>query len=110
MPSSPATVSETTEPTKARVIATLSEAKKYGRDRGRPNFHRKTMRLAPNEDSTASNSGAVVARPAETFTVIGKKQITKAVTMAGSVPIPNQTTRTGTKADFGTLLKPTIRG
>src|SRR5262249_61095249 len=99
MPSSPATVSETTEPTKARVIATLSEAKKYGRDRGRPIFHRISMRLAPSERSTSSISGSIGARPAETFTVIGKKQITKHGTVAGSGAIPNQSTQARTKDD-----------
>ena len=36
MPTLAATVSETTEPTNARVIATFSEPKKYGRARGMP--------------------------------------------------------------------------
>ena len=40
MPRFDATVSEITVPTKASVIATFSEAKKYGIVRGRPTFHR----------------------------------------------------------------------
>src|SRR5688500_12023981 len=40
MPRLPAIVSEITEPTKASVTATLSEAKKYGMARGRPTLSR----------------------------------------------------------------------
>ncbi len=40
MPRLEATVSEITVPTKASVIATFSEAKKYGIVRGKPTFHR----------------------------------------------------------------------
>ena len=41
---------------------------------------------------------------------IGKNDSMKAVTTAGTVPAPNQMTKTGTSAALGTLLKPTRRG
>src|SRR5690606_25644697 len=110
MPTLDATVSEMTEPTKARVIATLSDAKKYGMERGRATFFRISMRLAPSERITSCSSGSSVARPVAIFTTTGKNEIRNAVTIAGTVPMPNQTTSTGTKATFGMLLKPTING
>src|ERR1051325_11540852 len=110
MPSFEATVSETTEPMNASVIATFSEAKKYGSERGRPIFSITSARLAPSARSTSSSSGSMVASPVATLTVIGKKQMTNAVRIAGTVPMPNHTTTTGTSAAFGMLLKPTISG
>ena len=44
------------------------------------------------------------------FTVIGKNEIRKAVSIAGPAPMPNHTTRMGTKAAFGSALKPVING
>jgi hypothetical protein len=45
-----------------------------------------------------------------TLTTMGKKQIRKAVRIAGTEPIPNHTTRIGTKATLGMALKPTSSG
>ena len=44
------------------------------------------------------------------LTVIGKKEIRKAVSTPGPRPMPNQTTRMGTTAALGTALKATISG
>lgn len=44
------------------------------------------------------------------FTVIGKKEIRKAVRMPGPKPMPNHTTKMGTIAALGTALKATISG
>ena len=49
-----AMLSEITEPTKASVIATFSEAKKYGIERGRPILMRIWCRLAPSARITSS--------------------------------------------------------
>ena len=68
------------------------------------------MREAPRERSTSSSSGSRVARPVATLTTTGKKEIRKAVRMAGTVPMPNHTTSTGTKATLGMELKPTSSG
>jgi hypothetical protein len=42
--------------------------------------------------------------------MIGKKLIKKAVRIAGPAPIPNQTTKIGTKAALGSALKAVING
>ena len=110
MPSLDATVSDTTVPTNASVIATFSEAKKYGRQRGSPTFSRMSRRVAPSERSTSSSSGSSVARPVATFTTMGKKQIRHAVRTAGRLPMPNHTTRMGTNAALGMLLNATSSG
>ncbi len=44
------------------------------------------------------------------LTMMGKKLIRKAVRMAGPAPMPNQTTRMGTKAALGSALKAVISG
>src|SRR5262249_36917794 len=103
-------VSEMTDPTNASVIATLSDAKKYGRQRGTLALMMTSHRDAPSERSTSINSRSVAATPAATFTVIGKNESTNAVITAGTVPIPNQSTSTGTTATFGTELKATSSG
>ena len=59
---------------------------------------------APRERKTSSNSGSTVAKPAATFTTIGKKANMNAVIIAGGVPIPNQITKIGTIATLGTEL------
>jgi len=92
------------------VIATLSEAKKYGIDRGRPIFHRICVLRAPSERITSCSSGSIVASPVATLTTIGKNEIRKAVRTAGTVPMPNQMTRTGTIATFGIELNATMIG
>jgi hypothetical protein len=69
-----------------------------------------SQRLAPSTRSTSSSSGSSVARPVAMFTMIGKKLIRKAVRMAGPTPMPNHTTRIGTKAALGRALKPVISG
>ena len=79
MPLFAPTVSETTAPTKASVIATLSEPKKYGSERGMPTLRMMSSLEAPSARSTSSSSGSVVARPVATFTTIGKNEIRKAV-------------------------------
>ena len=48
----------------------------------------------------------MVAKPVATFTTTGKNESKNAASTAGTVPTPNQMTRTGTSAAFGTLLKP----
>ena len=101
---------EITEPTNASVIATFNDAKKYGIARGSPTLMNVSRGLAPSERSTSSISGSTVARPVATLTAIGKKLIRNAVSTAGMVPMPNQMTRTGTMATFGTELKPTSIG
>ena len=44
------------------------------------------------------------------LTMMGKKLIRKAVSTAGPTPMPNHTTRMGTKAALGRALKPVISG
>ena len=97
-------------PTKASVIATFSEAKKYGIARGSPTFIRILRLLAPSERITSSSSGSMVASPVATLTAIGKNETRNAVSTAGTVPMPNQITNTGTTATLGMLLKPTSTG
>jgi hypothetical protein len=46
-----------TEPTKASVIATFSEAKKYGIARGMPTFRMMSRLDAPSARSTSSSLG-----------------------------------------------------
>src|SRR6478752_9257715 len=65
MPSFDAKVSEITVPTKASVIATFSDAKKYGIDRGSPTLRRMSSLLAPSERRTSSSSGSTVASPVD---------------------------------------------
>src|SRR6056297_3707642 len=110
MPMFDATVSDSTAPTKESVIATFSEAKKYGIVRGRPTFQRISLLDAPSVLSTSSSSGSVVASPVAMFTTMGKTQITIAVSTAGVVPDPNQSTKIGTTATFGIDENPTSRG
>ena len=69
-----------------------------------------SRRVAPSERSTSSSSGSSVARPVATLTTIGKKQIRNAVRIAGTVPMPNHTTRIGTNAALGMLLNATSSG
>jgi len=51
-----------------------------------------------------------VARPTATFTATGKKASRNAVSTAGTAPIPNHMTSSGTMAALGMLLKPTRSG
>ncbi len=44
------------------------------------------------------------------FTVMGKKQIRNAVSVAGTTPMPNHTTRIGTNAALGMALNATSSG
>ena len=60
--------------------------------------------LAPSARSTSRSSGSTVAMPVATFTRIGKNASRNAVMTAGTVPMPNQITSTGTTATFGTEL------
>ena len=55
-------------------------------------------------------TGSNVARPVAMLTVMGKKLIRNAVSTAGPAPMPNHTTRIGTKAALGRALKPVING
>ena len=110
MPLLAATVSETIEPTKATVIAIFSDAKKYGMARGRPTFMMTCRFDAPSARSTSRSSGSTVAIPVATLTRIGKNASRNAVMIAGTVPIPNQMTRIGITATFGTELKPISTG
>ena len=110
MPTFDAIDSETTEPMNASVIATFSEAKKYGMDRGNPTFLITCQRLAPKARSTSCSSGSTVAMPTATFTRIGKKAMRNAVMIAGMVPTPNQITKMGTTATFGMELNPINAG
>src|SRR5579872_466519 len=105
MPLLDATVSEITEPMKDNVIAILSEANRYGVERGMPTLVRISQRVAPSERSTSRISGSMVARPVAMFTAMGKNAMLNAVMMAGMVPIPNQITITGTSATLGIELK-----
>ena len=60
--------------------------------------------LAPSERKDVFQLGSVVASPVATFTTTGNKAHDgTAVKMAGTVPMPNQMTRIGTTAIFGTL-------
>jgi hypothetical protein len=79
MPAFEALISDITVPTKAKVMATLSEAKKNGSERGRPTLRRISTRVAPRARSTSSSSGSRVARPVATLTTMGKNEIRKAV-------------------------------
>src|SRR5450830_922788 len=110
MPRREATVSEIMVPTKASVIATFSEAKKYGMERGSPTFIKMSRRDAPNARNTSSSSGSTVASPVAMFTAMGKNDTMNAVSTAGIVPAPNQMTNTGTTATFGILLNATSTG
>src|SRR5882757_727137 len=110
MPRFDATVSEITVPTKASVTATLSEAKKNGIVRGKPTFQRMSSLVARSAFITSSNSGSVVASPVATFTTIGKMHMIIAVSTAGTVPAPNQSTKIGTTATFGIDENPTSSG
>jgi len=69
-----------------------------------------SQRLAPSTRSTSSSSGSSVARPVAMLTVIGKNEIRNAVKTAGPTPMPNHTTRMGTKAALGSALKAVISG
>ena len=75
-----------------------------------PTFNMMSRLCAPNARSTSSSSGSRVASPVATLTTIGKNEIRNAVRMAGGEPMPNQSTRIGTTATFGTQLKPIIIG
>src|SRR6185437_799986 len=105
MPLLPAMISAMTVPTNDSVIAILSEAKKYGSERGMPIFTIMSRRVAPRTRRTSSSSGSMVAKPVATLTTTGKNESRNAVMIAGIVPTPNQMTSTGTNAAFGTLLK-----
>src|ERR1700733_5707615 len=110
MPSFEAMVSDTTEPIKASVIATFNDANRYGSERGMPTLVRTSYRDAPSTRSTSFISGSTLASPAATLTTIGKNEITKAVMIAGTVPIPDQITIRGTTATFGIELNPINSG
>ena len=92
------------------MIATFSEPKKYGIERGMPIFHRICSLRAPSERITSCSSGSMVASPVATLTTTGKNEIRKAVMIAGTVPMPNQITRIGTIATLGMALNATISG
>ena len=79
-------------------------------ERGRPTLMSTSQRLAPSTRSTSSSSGSRVAKPVAMFTMMGKKLIKNAVRIAGPMPMPNHTTRMGTKAALGRALKPVMSG
>ncbi len=65
---------------------------------------------APSDRITSSSSGSMVAKAVATFATTGKNDSMNAVTTAGTVPVPNQMTKIGTSAAFGTLLNATRSG
>ena len=79
-------------------------------ERGRPTFISTSQRLAPSTRNTSSSSGSSVARPVAMLTMMGKKLMRKAVRIAGPTPMPNHTTRIGTKAALGNALKAVMSG
>ena len=79
-------------------------------ERGKPTLTSTSQRLAPSTRNTSSSSGSKVAKPVAMLTVMGKKLIKKAVRMAGPMPMPNHTTKMGTKAALGRALKAVIKG
>src|SRR6185312_1414803 len=91
-------------------MAIFKEAKKYGSERGIPALMTMSVLDAPSDSNTSINSRSVAATPAATLTVIGKNDSTNAVMTAGTVPIPNHSTSTGTTATLGTELKATSSG
>src|SRR5258706_13398411 len=107
MPRLAATVSEITVPTKASVMAILSEAKRYGIERGMPTPHRMSAFEAPSARSTSSSSGSVVASPVATLTTTGKMQMTSDVITAGPLSPPKQRKRDGTTTTPGQEAKHT---
>jgi hypothetical protein len=110
MPALAATVSEITEPTNAEETATFSEAKNRGIVRGTPTLRKICQREAPSERSTSRSSVSRVASPTATLTATGKNASRKAVSTAGTVPMPNHMTSRGTTAALGMLLNPTRSG
>ena len=103
-------ISDTVVPTKANVIATFKLAKKKGKHLGTPILINMSFLFAPKTLRTSSSSGYNVDRPVAMLTMIGKKLMRNAVNIAGPAPIPNQTTRIGTNAAFGSALNAVIKG
>ncbi len=110
IPVLPATISAITDPTKASVMAIFNDAKKNGSDRGIPTLMVMSRCDAPSDRITSSSSGSIVANAVAMLATIGKNDSMNAVITAGTVPAPNQMTKIGTSAAFGTLLKPTSKG
>ncbi|MDT4882710.1 hypothetical protein FQZ97_1186890 [compost metagenome] len=79
-------------------------------ERGRPTLVSTSQRLAPSTRNTSSSSGSSVARPVAMLTMMGKKLIRNAVRIAGPAPMPNHTTRIGTKAALGRALNAVMSG
>jgi len=109
MPALPATISAITEPTNARVTAIFSDARRTAANAG-CDLDRHVPPRSAERPHHLQQLGFDVAKAVAILATIGKNDSMKAVMTAGTVPAPNQITKTGTKAAFGTLLKPTSNG
>ena len=111
MPSFDATVSETTVPTNASVIATLSDAKKYGSERGSPTLNRMSHPRRAERAQHVLELGLERREPGgDVDDDREEADQERGEDRRARVPMPNHTTRIGTNAAFGMLLNATSSG
>src|SRR5258707_1260246 len=75
---------------------------------GNPDLAHRTC--PPLQPASPRNAHPTRRLSAATLTTMGKNEITKAVMIAGTVPIPDQITISGTTATFGIELNPINSG
>jgi hypothetical protein len=91
-------------PTIAKVIESFNPEKMLGSADGK-RIRRSVWRgLARRERESSRISASTERRPCTVFMTIGKMAIIVATAILDSSPVPNQTTKSGARAIFGTLL------
>jgi len=73
-----------------------------GRPAGTLSRHSVCQRVAPSMRNSSSRAASTCATPVNVFSSSGKKQISAVITTVGTVPKPNHTMKSGTRASLGT--------
>ena len=88
-------------PTTESVVATFKEGKIYGKEFGNLNFKKIWDFEADKDRNKSKLSVSIAVNPLTALTSIGKKATKEDITILGSIPLPNQITKTGAKAYNG---------
>src|ERR1700682_1937235 len=110
MPELEPTNSPTTAPTTQSVTDTLRPPNRLGSALGSLILTKESSAEAFMDLARSRTSGSIDLSPTTVATTMGKKPSSKATTIFGKMPKPNQTTKRGAIATFGTLWEKTRIG
>ena len=97
--------SPTMAPMTAVADAMRSDENSIGMDRGRRSRQNVSHGVAESTRNNSCSLAAAEFNPRTMFTRVGKKQMTEAITIFGSIPSPKIRMMMGDKARIGIVLK-----